>query len=1496
MNDTSPIRDASLSDGLAPQMPTAYFNDLPDDILQFAMACFPQFKWESQQAAQALHAAANPPQKRTLLSGKPPPVRTWHSTLSPLDSLVFWSESPQPPAIPATSASTLALSWGPFGRETADAELSCQAHCLVLRPIGRTTGSPVLVAQAGPPTFMLPEVPLFERFGVASIGSFETVLQARDAVPDQPITALVTRSLTLDEQIELSKLGIRIVDGVRIAGPLLARAAHVVTDVLEVALAARALGLPATALGDAAASLGMSSGASSGAGGRAEAKLDGQAIYGFAHRMTLAPISHAELQSGRLARIGPPDAELATIQPIDPRTTRRIVVGQPGRTIVPFARHFGHGAWQKETPITMEALEGAASHFGHTDLIVYARDRALDAWCRGPVGRAKRVYDRNAIDYPLSLTLTNIQLPALSCHRVQVVEDRLAYALAADVDALTLDQRDQYRREGERMRPLLKRLQTVRRLARFNKIEVGRRYGPLGTACVLVLGAEEDTPAALATNKAKLSDADVVKAVVAQRPDARVLYFPQKKAAADAKHMAAIKAIDRCVVAVDPPLGMSELAHVVSEVHTIDSMLGVFALAEGLPVVVYGQPPYAGLGPTRDVEIDSRSRPPQVADPLDLDTFLGWYFSTNVLFADTLSGEPLDLDAFVRDWTPYLGELSDEIADRLVEIANEPTTAVGDIQQLLRILAGHAKRAHVDRMMAAREPAALIAKGPALALEFALVCARNGDWRQTVTRTFQIWQKHAATAQPAIFAALLKARALLNSTSEIEDFDHFLLATFRTMPGKDVEALGNEFLNKRYFDTALTLYRSCPASKALATSFARCFIGQGDVARAEKAIAEVVRLKETPEAVQQLRSSLLERTGQLDGVIDQVKVLVAKEPTNYAQKLRLAHLLRDAGRLHEAVDVLMMLVRSSQGAAAMRSLAGIYISQMETSKARGLLEAQLGATPTDTVCWKLLGQVHAFENRLAEACNCLYVALSLSPLDIGAHTQLTEFEAEMAKGGDGVANWTRALDDLLTSVDQPSIETLLAHGRARLQVHDFETLKTCCLEAMRLYPDDARANAWYAHALAWEMTEKTPEVIAAIREHYGVALARDHDDNTWAILDGIRSLAKVGDIDGIRHLVRENEASLYSHDRERMVIPRYSAALALGDYLTAFDAMRDIHRQRVLKRNARSFRLARSIEEVGWREKLLILSEGGVGDELRYSTLYPELIERFPDARISVDERLLTLFERSFPMVKSFIPLPRYHGKRLNRDHLPSIGSLPDRDLAPFAHNGVWAAAGEADVVLPVPCTLADLRRSETDFQRGRAVRLVARDDLVARWREKLRPYSDRLIVGATWTSMLRQYQRIENYLTHEEMAPVFRMPGAVFVNCQYENVDSELAWARDALGVEIVDFPELDKRDDFEGLAALIANFDLFIGTATTTTEYAALLGCPTIYASPTNMNAYRNPARSEVDRFYSALRMINPIPSSNRRSMMERICVLLDEAIAAKRDRVSHSGKVAS
>ena len=53
-------------------------------------------------------------------------------------------------------------------------------------------------------------------------------------------------------------------------------------------------------------------------------------------------------------------------------------------------------------------------------------------------------------------------------------------------------------------------------------------------------------------------------------------------------------------------------------------------------------------------------------------------------------------------------------------------------------------------------------------------------------------------------------------------------------------------------------------------------------------------------------------------------------------------------------------------------------------------------------------------------------------------------------------------------------------------------------------------------------------------------------------------------------------------------------------------------------------------EKIKSNHKVLIIKEQGIGDEILYSTMYLEALKFFPNCKIETEERLLSLFKRSY--------------------------------------------------------------------------------------------------------------------------------------------------------------------------------------------------------------------------------------------------------------------------
>ena len=84
-------------------------------------------------------------------------------------------------------------------------------------------------------------------------------------------------------------------------------------------------------------------------------------------------------------------------------------------------------------------------------------------------------------------------------------------------------------------------------------------------------------------------------------------------------------------------------------------------------------------------------------------------------------------------------------------------------------------------------------------------------------------------------------------------------------------------------------------------------------------------------------------------------------------------------------------------------------------------------------------------------------------------------------------------------------------------------------------------------------------------------------------------------------------------------------------------------------------------EKLSKNQKILIIKEQGIGDEIVFSSMYPDILKTFPNCKIETEIRLLSLFKRSFNKKENFIPYLEVSNnkKKLNTyDKVIYAGSL----------------------------------------------------------------------------------------------------------------------------------------------------------------------------------------------------------------------------------------------
>ncbi len=227
--------------------------------------------------------------------------------------------------------------------------------------------------------------------------------------------------------------------------------------------------------------------------------------------------------------------------------------------------------------------------------------------------------------------------------------------------------------------------------------------------------------------------------------------------------------------------------------------------------------------------------------------------------------------------------------------------------------------------------------------------------------------------------------------------------------------------------------------------------------------------------------------------------------------------------------------------------------------------------------------------------------------------------------------------------------------------------------------------------------------------------------------------------------------------------------------------------------------------------RLFISAEQGLGDEVLFASLLPDLIGgpvgSLGHLGLGVEPRLVSLFQRSFPEATVVPHTTRIVDRRLRR-------AFPDLKAADFDS---YALLGDF---------LRPLRSHMRDFPR-RASFLTPDPDRVAYWRGWLAGLNDRPKAGVLWKSMKSSNLRDRYFAAFSLWQEVLTLPGIQFINLQYGDSAPEMAQAKVA-GIDIVTPPGIDLKADLDDIAALTAALDVIIGPANATSNIAAAVGTP--------------------------------------------------------------------
>ena len=90
--------------------------------------------------------------------------------------------------------------------------------------------------------------------------------------------------------------------------------------------------------------------------------------------------------------------------------------------------------------------------------------------------------------------------------------------------------------------------------------------------------------------------------------------------------------------------------------------------------------------------------------------------------------------------------------------------------------------------------------------------------------------------------------------------------------------------------------------------------------------------------------------------------------------------------------------------------------------------------------------------------------------------------------------------------------------------------------------------------------------------------------------------------------------------------------------------------------------------------------------------------------------------------------------------------------------------------------------------------------------------------------------------------------------------------------GGALLDIGDIDLRNEFESVAALLASLDLVIGIGTTMTNLAAAVGTPTLMMQPTHFGSWLRTGPDNQHFWYKACEVIVASPPYDRDQLANR------------------------
>ncbi len=517
-------------------------------------------------------------------------------------------------------------------------------------------------------------------------------------------------------------------------------------------------------------------------------------------------------------------------------------------------------------------------------------------------------------------------------------------------------------------------------------------------------------------------------------------------------------------------------------------------------------------------------------------------------------------------------------------------------------------------------------------------------------------------------------------------------------------------------------------------------------------------------SVQNVLFQIANKSGDIDTSIIALKKILSVENNNTLYLSHLYKLLLAKGFFDEALEKINIILEvDSKNYDALRDKSYIYFLKNNYVEAKKYIDKISNLKDDDYFGYNIKGLTYFKNNFFEEAKDLFNIALKINDQYIDSYNNLGVCLLELEKLNEAKKVFNSAYD-----ISKKNVSTLINLANVLSLQDDILGAVKYYNEALILEPNNQEIISNLAICYCRDNKEKEakkfydkaikidPYDYKLMYAYCTLQLKLNNFDKSWKLFDS-------------RLLIEKNRQKLNNFD-------------LVKNYL--FNNLK-------LNNN----------------DRLLVLREQGIGEEILFSSIYPEIINKFENIKIEADKRLVSIFNRSF-------------GKNI------------------FVEDGYYSknsSVSNFNKVIYAGSLIKLFRKKKSDFNNGHY--LTAKKDIVNKYKEKLSVHKDKLKIGISWKSVVNIYGSLKS-LSIKDFEPFFNKE-RVIINLQYGDIDSDKKYIlNQSKHLEV--FSELDLFSDIEACMGLLKNLDLFITVSNSTAHFAGALGVPTILICPKKSSTY--------------------------------------------------------